>query len=59
MTQNFSDAGAIIYVRVDVDTKRRLKTLAEKDFNGSMAAAIRYLLAERASGKQGRDLDDD
>lgn len=41
-----SDAHVILYVRVPPADKRRLRELADRDFDGSMAATIRYLLEQ-------------
>lgn len=49
-----SDKSSILYVRIGVEDKRRLKILADKDFEGSVAACIRYLLKSYLLGPAGR-----
>lgn len=65
-----SDEHAIIYVRVPPEDKRRLRELADREFDGSMARCFRYLLDSFVAGRtaqadarrlnlSGRDLDED
>lgn len=39
-----ADAHTVLYVRISPEDKRRLRALADRDFEGSVAAAIRALI---------------
>lgn len=47
-TENHS----IVYVRVSPEEKAMLRVLADSEFDGSMATAIRYLIQMYADGRQ-------
>lgn len=60
MGENYGDAHSIIYVRVAPEDKARFRKLADRDFQGSMAACFRYLLEAYAGGKTREcDLDEE
>jgi hypothetical protein len=44
-------ATEVLYVRVSPQDKARLRVIADRDFGGSLAATVRYLLAAYADGK--------
>lgn len=55
MTQtNLSDGSSVIYVRVPNSDKELLRSLADREFDGSMSKCIRYLLNTHAAGKARR-----
>lgn len=52
MTQtNLSDGSSVIYVRVPNSDKEMLRSLADRDFEGSMSKCIRYLLRNYSSAR--------
>jgi len=51
---NLSDGSSVIYVRVPNSDKELLRTMADNEFDGSMAKCIRYLLKTHADRIRGR-----
>ena len=47
-----TDNHSIIYVRVSPEDKARLRALADRQFGGSMARAVRYLIKVHITGRQ-------
>lgn len=46
------ESHSVLYVRVPPEDKVRLRALADKEFGGSLAATIRYLISRHTADSQ-------